>query len=134
MLLVMVDVAIDPALIDVCQETTADAFFLCLLVGQYALIRGQDQEPEILAGQELGFPSLDVHLLDGEPWLDALALVDVAQQLDLEGATFPVIDEFHHADVSLLHHHPQDLADQLRRGMDEHVVDAPGVLGVVYDR
>src|SRR5207245_5240264 len=97
----------------------------CFLVCHNALRCCCDQDSDI-SGGEVSFAPLLVFYYGGrESGTDAAAVVDPAEELDLELSAAAVVYELELAYIAVFLHHPQYLSHELRGGVNDAVVFVP---------
>jgi hypothetical protein len=82
-------------------------------VSQYPIRRRQYQETEVARRQIPLFPSLEISSVNRISRFDRATSVDIAEQLDLEYACFPIFDELKITYVVPLLHDAKDVTDKL---------------------
>lgn len=77
--------------------------------------------PELTRRQQIVGPALDIVQFDIEAWRDDAGLVETTGQVDYNLAAAMIIHDLELADVTVLHHHGQELDHDLRVRPDQHL-------------
>lgn len=121
-------------MISILEEETKDfasqMFSPGLLVIHNAAGCGQYDIAELTRGQQIVGPLLNV--VDGhiKAWRDDAAFVQTSSEVDNNLARAMIVNDLELANVSVLHHHSQELDDHLRAGTQQHLT-LTALLGVV---
>jgi hypothetical protein len=86
-----------------------------LLVVHDSVRSSHDDVSELPGRHKVGGPSLDLVELDVEARRDDATLVDPAVQVDDDLAVAAIVDDLELSNVSILHHHLQELDHHLRK-------------------
>src|SRR5438876_245262 len=120
-------------LVNVAQEEAARRHISRFLVRDNALRSRYDKYPDISRGKVAFAPLFEFWYCGRESRPDTSAVVDSAQELDLELSAAAIINKFELTYIAVFLHHSQDLAHKLRGGIDDAVVFVPALV-VEYGR
>ena len=101
------------------ENFSTDVPFSAFLVGEDALVGGEDEVAELSGGEDVAGPLFEVGEDDVVPGGNDSALVDPAEQLDDDLLAPVVVDDLELTDVVVLLHDPQELNQDLGGGSQE---------------
>ena len=101
------------------ENFSTDVSFSAFLVGEDALVGGEDEVTELSGGEDVAGPLLEVSEDDVVPGGDDSALVDSSEKFDDDLLASVVVDDLELTDVVVLLHDPQELDQDLGGGSQE---------------
>lgn len=88
------------------------------------IVFGMLDLPKLTGRQQIVGPLLNIVDWHVEAWWDDTALVKTTGQIDNDFAGTVIVDNFEFADVAVLHHHSQELDDNLRAWAQQNLTFA----------